>query len=224
MTHRRLRDLIEINPAELSYGVVGQGFIYSLDMIVRNRADNPQRLRIKAHRRSENPDAQDGNKIKAVYDTKQLAMGCSILVKLELHADFAENATYDLVIEGHSDAAYVVTPLSALIIPMDGYKYFAKSLSLQNKPVLREGVKIIGVANKVEDKSMAISLAGTAYTSQTSATSIMAEALLDEDDIDDIIDYPITQTTYWDPLSKKLVLDPILNTVSLASLMLLDFR
>ena len=97
---------------------------------------------------------------------------------------------------------------------METFKYFAKSLALRKHGILKTGVNcigpIVGRSSKgVFDRSF-FSLAGTALTP---GKSVFREALMDEDDIDDLLSLPVAFNMYYDPKKKCVIHDRELGKI-----------
>jgi len=200
--------LIEIFPHLLSFGCVCQGFIYNLVMTVVNKGKRPQTIRITC-----SPDMQeefDGkNKLRSKYEPKKIAPGMSINITLELVAEHSARSEFKLLIAQAINEAIITRIVKAHVVPLEVFKGVSKSLQLRNQPIYRAGVFPVDTVFNPETAGSIISGAGMSASAETALT----EAIMDEEDIGELLDLPIIKNVYWDPRTKKLILGPILGKV-----------
>ena len=201
---------IAIVPSTLDFGVVAAGYVYTLDATIVNASDCVQRVKLSL---------SDGitssfNTVNLICQPVQFAPGMSLPCKIELTAEQPSSSNrYQIKVT--SDHGLVISSyITAFVLPMETFKYFAKSLKLRKHGILKTGVNcvgpIVGRSPKgVFDRSF-FSLAGTALTP---GKSVFREALMDEDDIDDLLSLPIAFNMYYDPKKKCLVHDRELGKI-----------
>mmetsp|Transcript_8092 Transcript_8092/g.8116 ORF Transcript_8092/g.8116 Transcript_8092/m.8116 type:complete len:206 (+) Transcript_8092:145-762(+) len=202
--------MITMSPTNLDFGCVAQGFIYNLDVLITNSGTKPQRIKVTCVKRK----GSDVNNVTASSISQQFASGMTAAVKIELRAETsAGSSLYEVIITAEHDQAEIRAMVTSLIIPMEIFKYFAKSLILQKRPVIKNGVSVTGittvgniaaagaVSGTLDEKSL-FSDKGTAVSNSTTGQSIFLEYLMDDQDIEDILEIPMAYNMYWDPTSK----------------------
>ena len=204
------KDFFEIKPDYLSFGCVCQGFIYELNMSIANKSLRPMHIRVSCISYK-----GEKNRLKSNFEPKKVAPGMSINVVLEYHADYPTTSNFEIRIARGINEETISTNVSAYVVPMDIFKNIAKSLQLQKKRLYRNGVKPVGTTNTIllDEKSI-ISRSTSSPTQGLAATaSILSEALMDEDDIEEFLDLPIFRNTYWDPRIKQMFIDEKIGNI-----------
>ena len=206
METRKETDLASILPGKLNYGVVSAGFLYNLKFSVQNNTTSPMRMRISCHA------IRNGqNIIKLVNLPDIVAPGLAATLYLELTAEFPMTTTYQVsVSQDHSPAIYT-KEVEAHVVSIATFKHVKKSLVLQKRPIYQPNVKVVANIPFFD------TLADDLHNYSSSATFSEA-ALMDEDDIEDLLNLPLAHNVYWDPFSKCLRLDPQLGKVLTAEM------
>ena len=126
---------------------------------------------------------------------------------------FSFSARYVIVVVGEFGSEFR-TIVTAMILPMEVYKLYSKSLKQRNKKILRKGVEVIR-AITTDDKSHNTGSHYNTLNLSYTAKSLFSEALLDDEEMDDLFELPLTYNTYWDPREKKIIVDKLLGYVSM---------
>jgi hypothetical protein len=202
---------LSFSPGTLDFGCIAAGYIYTLDANIVNSTPVTQRVKLSLN---DQLMATSSNKINLICRPVQFASGMSLPIKIELTAA-QPSSSNRYQITATSDHGVVITSyITAFVLPMETFKYFAKSVSLRKKgaSILKPGVTVVGPivgksAKGVFDRSF-LSMAGLALTP---GKSVFREALMDEEDVDDLLELPIAFNMYWDPKKKQLVMDQHLS-------------
>lgn len=186
--------IVGITPKRLFYGVVAAGFYYNLKFSVQNNSLVPIRIRIAC-----TPYEGEQNAIRVVYLPDKIAPGMSVQMTLELTAEFVASSMFTLQISQSADPRVYSRLVEANVISPETFKYVKKSLQLQNRPIYRHNVTSVGGITNPSYENGSIS---------TPVTSFSETLIMDDEDIEDLLDLPMVQNSYWDPFSKLLRLDP----------------
>ena len=182
---------IAVSPKYLSFGCVSQGFIYHMEVTILNRALMSQRFRLSIEN-----EVKCKNTITVIFETSNIAPGISTNVTLELNCDFEDYSHFHLVIEqSEYNANILKIPIQAFIVSLDMFKTLKRALQQRKQPVYVNGVKLKKSIMSTEDRSV------------ITTPSVFSEALLDDDDIDELIELPITSYTYYDNETKELIFE-----------------
>ena len=123
--------MLSITPSVLDFGCVAQGFVYGMDAMVHNNDTRTQRIRVICTH-TKGPEL---NEITATRINHPIAPGMSIPVRIELRAEISgTTAQYEITIIAEYNNLELKVPVHSIVVPMDIFKYFAKSLKLQNRP------------------------------------------------------------------------------------------
>jgi hypothetical protein len=189
--------LLSISPRRLFYGIVSSGFIYNLTFSIKNNLLIPLRVRIVLI-----PKNGELNSIELKTIPEIISPGLSINISLELCADFVYNSLFDLHIYQSSSDEIIKKIVEANIVNPETFKQVRKSLQLQNRSIYRSNITVVGSSlGQFEEKSL------------STLKSSNPDVFLDEDDIEDMQDLPMTPNIFWDPFHKILRLDPQLGKV-----------
>lgn len=200
---------LEISPKYLSFGLVCQGFVYHLTLTLTNKGMKPTTIRLNCV--PTNP-TDEKNKTMIIYEPKKIAPGMSTTIVIELIADYHLHSSFNFSIaQGLSDEVMLL-PVTAFVVPVDIFKNIAKTLQLQKRPIYRNGVQPIRASLTLEDRSTTLSFLG-GVTPANNTENLLSEALMDSEDVDDILELPILSNVYWDPHSKILRMDKTLGGV-----------
>lgn len=126
-----------------------------------------------------------------------------ITLFLELTAESVTTSSFLLTITQDYNSLVFTKTVEANVVSVDTFKHIKKALQLQKRPVYRNNVTVVSVALDFENVS--------AIQSQTTGNATLL--LMDTDDIDDMLDYPLADNMYWDPFDKCLRIDPELCKV-----------
>lgn len=211
MDSRKDAELACILPAKLNYGVVSAGFLYNLKFSVQNNTTTPMRMRVSCHA------IRNGQNIMKLVNLPDIvAPGLAAVLYLELTAEFPMTTTYQVVVaQDHSPAIYT-KEVEAHVVSTATFKHVKKSLMLQKRPIYQPNVKVVANIPFFD------TLADDLHNYSSSATFSEA-ALMDEEDIEDLINLPMAHNVYWDPFSKCLRLDPQLGKVQTVSSFFIHF-
>lgn len=123
--------MLLISAAVIDFGCVAQGFTYSIDAVVTNNDSRLQRIKVT----TVNVSGPDINKVSASTSSQAFAPGMTAVVKVELRAEVAARTSEYVIIvltEGFTEELRL--RVKSVIIPMEIFKYFAKTLRLQKRP------------------------------------------------------------------------------------------
>ena len=137
--------------------------------------------------------------------------GLSISFTLEMRAEHAINSFYELSIVEGINRSTIRKEISAYIVPLEIFRQISKAAELQDRSVYRHGVKPVSTTLPIEEISLISG--GGPNSVPPSIASIISEALMDENDIDELLELPMAPNMYWDPFEKSLKMDPELGTV-----------
>lgn len=191
---------IKILPEHLSFGCISQGYVYQLTVTVINKSSNPQSLKVGI-----TPGKGELNRLKSNFVPTKIAPGTKQLFTLDLSADSPGGASFTLSIEQSVNRATVTRRVSALVVPLDVFKHVAKSLTLQKRPIYRNGVNVIGALGDADASRSIVSASGA---------SVLSEAMMDENDMADLMDLPLVDGLYFDHTTMELKVDSKLCQVS----------
>ena len=205
------KDLFQISPDYLSFGCVCQGFKYEMNVNITNKSLRPMHIRLACI-----PYNGEKNQLKSNFEPKKVAPGMSINVILEYHADYPTTSNFEIRVARGINEDTITTNVSAYVVPMDIFKNIAKSLQLQKKSLYRNGIKPVGITQTIvlDEKSVLTRSTSSPTQGGAAATaSILSEALMDDDDVDEFLDLPMFKNLYWDPRTKQMFLDKTLGQV-----------
>ena len=201
LTEQKNVDKVIIGPAKLNYGVVSAGFLYNYKFTVQNNTKSPMRIRIAC-----SPLKGESNTIRLVHLPNIIAPGLATTLFLELTAEYPMSSRFLLTVtQNHSDEVYT-KEIEANVVSTETFKHVKKSLVLQKRPIYQPNVKV--VANIPDFDTM-----GEDLHNYSSSATFTEAALLDEDDINDLLSLPMVHNVYWDPFAKCLRLDPKLGKI-----------
>ncbi|KAJ1415350.1 hypothetical protein B484DRAFT_160769 [Ochromonadaceae sp. CCMP2298] len=192
-------DLAGICPQRINFGVIATGFIYQLRFSVQNNSISPMRMRV-----SVTPLDDEVNAIKLVFPPEIVAPGLAAALILEVEAEYPSSARYLITVAQNHSAAVYTREAEANIVSTETFKHVKKSLSLQKRPIHQPNVTVIGN----------LPLCDSFPEASLSAATSSELALMDEEEIDDLLFLPMAPNTYWDPFDKCLRVDPQLGQVS----------
>jgi hypothetical protein len=189
--------IITIAPERLFFGVVSSGFYYTLKFTVQNNSLSPIRIRATIH-----PQDDEKNLLRIINLPDRIAPGMLITISVELTAQANSISMFELQIVQNLDSSVYTHLVEAHVVSPETFKYVRKSLELQKRPIYRHNV------------NMVTSIAGMDTTSLATASTTFSEALImDDEDINDLLMFPMASNVYWDPFDKMLRIDPRLGGV-----------
>ena len=192
-------DIIGISPKRLFYGVVSSGFYYNLKFAVQNNSLNPIRVRMTVH-----PCDGEKNTVRLVNLPDKIAPGMATSITLELTAETPGIAMFTLQVSQSSDPRIYTRLVEAHVVTPETFKYVKKSLELQKRPIYRANVTMVTSIPGIDAMSLA-----------TPATTFSEALIMDDEDISDLLSFPMATNVYWDPFEKCLRIDPQLGAVSI---------
>lgn len=190
-------EIIGIHPNKLQFGVVSVGFYYILKLSVQNNSLSPIRIRVTCE-----PYDDEPNEIRVVDLPDKVAPGMIIPVSLELSAENVRHSMFTLKIVQNADSRIYTRPVEANIVSRSSFRYVKKSLVLQKRPIFRPNVSQAGTLP-----------GGDGFSAATPVTSFSETMLLDDEDVEDLLEIPMSSNMFWDPFEKVLRLDPQLGKV-----------
>lgn len=189
--------VMQIAPTHLKFGVIPNGFYYNLKFSIKNNTLSPMRVRVEC-----TPTYGEKNSIRIVHLPDLVAPGMSTSITLELSSEFPGMAKFQLRVSQNHDSFVLERDIDAHIVTQETFKYVKKSLQIQRRPVHQPNVEAAG--------PMVGLVQGSTHTPITSFSEAL---IMDDEDMDDLLDLPMTSTTYWDPFAKCLRIDPQLGHV-----------
>lgn len=190
---------VEISPPTLSFGCVSAGYVYKLAVTVANKGPRPQMLKVSVI-----PEEGERNRLKSHFVPLKIASGVRQSFSVDLIAEEAGSSTFYLVMEQSVNRMTIKTPVKALIVPIDVFRHVAKSLSLQKRPIYRNGVTVLGAIGTAEDSRSIVTGGGA---------SVLSEAIMDDADIEELAELPLVDGLYFDHHNGVLMFDDKLADV-----------
>jgi hypothetical protein len=212
----------------LSFGCVSLGFVYHLSLTLTNKqifsqryrfiiskdlsddddtyeADNSNSLYLTSGEDQMNDNIHDGasNHARVIALTKLIAPGMKIDFIIELSAAAEKYSKYALKILQSGVADVLEYNVRAFVVPPDVYRSFRRTKQINGKTMAVDGVRVIRAIGMCDESRSVVS----------SSSSINSIAFVDEDDMEELMDYPIVSNTYWDPFEKILKVDNKLTQV-----------
>jgi hypothetical protein len=181
---------LSISPDSLSFGCVCQGFVYQLSIQLTNKLPTSQRLKFTCNAGHEN----EANAMTVIVEPVALALGMTMTIILELRAYAADMSYFQLnVCQSGFPDDIVTLPLEAFVVPLDVFKLLKRALTLEKRDILRKNVVLIGSTLSADERSAA-----------TGGPTVYSEALMDDDQVEDLLDLPLVLNVYWDPNLEEL--------------------
>ncbi len=175
---------IEVQPSHLSFGCVSAGFVYRLQVSVANKGSRPQILKVAVI-----PDEDERNRIKTNFVPMKIAPGVKQSFSLDLYAEESASTSFTLIVEQSVNRMEVRTPVKALVVPIDVFRHVVKSLTLQKRPIYRNGVSVVGALGATDDSRSIITSGGA---------SVLSEAIMDDADMEEMMELPLVDGLYYD--------------------------
>lgn len=200
-------------PENLTYGCICQGFVYQLKVTILNKGNRPQYFRVFCNPKVDprSLDQKTNPAPKIIYEPRSVASGLSISFIIEMRAELAIYTLYELEIVESINRSTITKDISALVVPLDVFKKVSKAAELQDMSLYRNGVRPVSTAVPVEEFSLISG--GGPDAPPPSIASIISEALMDVDDIEELSELPMTPNLYFDPFEKCLKIDEQLGRV-----------
>jgi hypothetical protein len=190
--------VLSITPTILTFGVVSCGFYYNLKFDVQNHETSPLRIKVSCE-----PLDGERNAVRIVNLPDVIAPGMSAQIIIELAAEFPGISIFNLKVIQNSDSSLYTKLIEANIVTQETFKYVKKSLELQKRPIHRPNVTTLAaIVGYNENASTA-----------TPATSFSEALIMDDEDLEDLLEYPTCSNVFWDPFDKCLRIDPSLGKV-----------
>lgn len=231
-----VKESIHVFPQVLSFGCLGQGLCYKLPVTLVNKSDSPQIFKVRVVSEEQYQTEQDEkasdrlaatahssssssyyrskfnesqktelNRIKVQYQGPKLASGMSSTFNIEFYADFPMHSHFIMTVHQSVETDVIVRPIRAFVVNLDVFKCIRRTLVVQGLPVLRNGVTLESLINQDEGASV------------MTGPSVYSELLMDDDDVDELCDIPLTGSVCWDPDNKCLKVVPELLQVKVDS-------
>lgn len=141
------------------------------------------------------------NALRLLNMPERIFPGLSIELCVELTAEYPNNSSFDMKLSQNFNDETCESVVEATVVTVETFKHVKKSLQLQKRPIYRPNVSVAGnCASYFEERS------------STTPTTV-SEIVLDDDDIDEMLEYPFAPNVFWDPFSKLLRVDPQLSKV-----------
>ena len=229
---------LEINPVVPDFGMLCQGFVYSMKITVFNSGMRPERLRVFCQ-----PLEGEANTMSATYEPCRLAPGMSTDIQLKIEAGYLCMSSCRLRIVQASTQVEKSWIISGTVIPVETYKKVTKSIKVNGGSITAERVRTCGQISHLHDndnnnninndevlqpidENQVISdqsgqaAPGGVLTGNTNNAppqslnkNIFSKAFMDRDEIDEIKDFPMIECMYYDPWEKKLKVDDTMLAV-----------
>jgi hypothetical protein len=191
--------IITIAPSLLTYGVVASGFYYNLKFTLQNNALTPIRVKLVC-----TPFEGEKNQIRLLNLPDKIAPGMSTPIAVELAAEHPGISVFNIRITQNYDSTVYNKLIEANIVTQETFKYVKKSLQLQKRPIHKHNVTTLSAISGFMNETASIT---------TPATTFSEALIMDDEDLDDLLDYPRSSNVYWDPFDKCLRIDPDLGKV-----------
>jgi hypothetical protein len=190
--------IITIAPSKLVFGVISSGFFYNLKFTVQNNSLCPIRIRATIESRED-----ERNKLRILNLPDRVAPGMCINITVELTAEIPGISYFDLRIVQNLDTTIFTQLIEAQVVNSETFKYVRKSLELQKRPIYRPNVSMLTSISGMVD----------ATSHGTTATTFSEALIMDDEDINDLLSFPMSSNVFWDPFDKMLRIDPRLGGV-----------
>lgn len=191
-------DILAVTPSKLYYGVISSGFYYNLKFSVKNLSLSPVRIRIHCKSLEESK-----NTLRLVNLPDKIAPGMIVNVAIELCAEIPGVSMFTINVAQNVNSVVYTKVVEANIVSPETFKYVKKSLQLQKRPIYRSNVSLVSTIPGNDMLSMG-----------TSSTTFSEALIMDDEDLEDLLAYPMTSNIFWDPFDKCLRIDPLLSRVS----------
>lgn len=186
---------VHISPENSQFGFVSYGYLYNLKITVTNHGSEMGRFRIAISN-----STNDKNLLKCTYAPVVLAPGVSSAFIIELETKEAMSYEFNLNVSSDLSEHIIVKKYSVIILALPVFRSVAKFLHLHGKDIHTSGVKCIEA--RLSDYPVSPSV-------------LTAETTLTDEDIEEILDIPLLENTYWDPYKRKICVDRQLSEVFL---------
>jgi hypothetical protein len=190
---------IKVLPEHLSFGCVSQGYVYQMVVTVINKGDAPQALRVTVSQ-----SETEHNRLRSHFVPVKIAPGTKQMFNIDMIAEHAGAAAFSLHIEQGLNRRTEIKRVNALIVPLDVFKHVAKSLTLQKRPIYRNGVTVKGAIGGMDESRSIVTGTGA---------SVLSEAIMDEADLEEMLDLPLVDGVFFDHVSRTLQVDEKLCAV-----------
>ena len=117
---------LQITPAQPSFGVLCQGFVYGLTVTVFNSGNKPERLRVFC-----TPAEGSLNQMTCTYEPVRLAPGMSTNINMKLEARHLTVSLATLRVVQASTQVSESWTIKATTVPIEVYQNVTKSLKMQ---------------------------------------------------------------------------------------------
>jgi hypothetical protein len=191
--------VLSISPSVLTFGVVSSGFYYNLKFEVKNHETTPVRIKVFV-----NPLEGEKNNIRVVNLPDIIAPGMVAQIIIELMAEWPGISIFNLKIIQNYDETVYSKLIEANIVTQETFKYVKKSLELQKRPIHEHNVTNLSSIAGFYNETASIA---------TPATTFSEALIMDDEDLEDLLEYPTCSNVYWDPFEKCLRIDPLLGKV-----------
>jgi hypothetical protein len=238
-----IKSELELSPIFLSFGCVSQGFIYHMPVTVTNRSHTPKMLRLSCHPVGDEPNRvnvkyQSRKLAFGVPHSFILEFEADYALNsnftLYIEQDILPDAVMAIQVKAlvvpihvfkgnHSLYSIHRSHLLCSVPCVANHRHrktancldvsrcscsicqdVKKSLQIQKMDVYRNGVQCVGVG--------ALSLYDE-RSAQTGGPTVFSEALLDDDEIENMMDLPFLNNLYWDYNAQMMRLDDRLGQV-----------
>ena len=199
----------ELTPNVLTFGCICQGFVYHLPFTLTNTGLRPRRIHVTCYAF----ESGEKNRLKCLFEAKNIAPGMPIKLVLQLAAHHLTSCTFQIKVTISDVDEAIVRNVDAQILAVDIFKNFSKSLQLQKKPIYKNGVTPVATTQMPADDKSISSFCGAGMGASAITENVMSEALMDFDDIEDLLDLPKLTSVYWDPKDNVLKVDRQLGEV-----------
>ena len=194
MNHREANEGVQVQvfPPHLSYGCVSQGYVYNLTVTVVNKGSKPQSLKVHVRR-----EESEQNRLRSNFVPIKIAPGTKQVFTCDLIAEYAGASKFQLIIEQGINNMSTSKTVQAMVVPLDVFRHVAKSLTLQKRPIYRNGVMVLGAIGAMDDSRSLV----------TGGSTVLSEAIMDDADMEDLIDLPLFNGVYYDHANQCLGVD-----------------
>ena len=222
-----IKESIHVLPEILSFGCIAQGFVYKLPVTLVNKSDSPQIFKVKVISEEQYSKGQDGdpselsgahsyyrgkfnesqktelNKVRVLYQGPKLASGMSATFNIEFIAEYPIHSHFMMTVHQSVEKDVIVRPVRAFVVGLEVFKCIRRTLLLQGMPVLRNGVTIDSLIGHQDEGASSV----------MTGPSVYSELLMDDDDVDELCDIPISGPVCWDPDNQCLKIMPELGQI-----------
>lgn len=193
------------HPQLISFGCVSKGYVYQIKFSIVNKEANTQRFRFElVNDCDEDNEYILKNEITVRHESKYYAPGLKAVATIELTANKCEYCQFTLLIyQSNNEFDVMRKSVRALVVKSEIYKELKLGWKLREIPQFIAGVTLIRRLSSDDDLNY-----------EDDNTSLHLRNLIETtDNIEEITEFPMIPSGYWDPRRKTMTADDVLLKV-----------